>query len=186
MKDYRPAVSAEAGSRVFWGIHPEKGLPVKAVLFLFGALLASGAYAQERPFDCSKAKDPKGCEERVVKLKAAQARADKACEGKQGVERRECMVKAMCAQGKDPMACEERAAKAKSAHRDARAACQGRQGSEHEQCMLKQTCADSKDPAKCEAVGNERLARRERIREACKDKRGEDLKACIREQRSQK
>ena len=179
-------LSAPRRARAFLGHRLQKGTLVKAVIFLFGALLASGAYAQERPFDCSKAKDPKACEERVAKLKAAQAQAEKACEGKQGAERRECMVKAMCAQGKDPKACEERAAKAKSAHRDARAACQGRQGSEHEQCMLKQMCADSKDPAKCEAVGNERLARRERIREACKDKRGEDLKACVREQRSQK
>jgi len=157
-------------------------------IFLLAALVAtsSALYAQERHLDCSKARDPKACEERVAKMKATHAQAEKACEGRQGAERRECMVKSMCAQQKDPKACEERASKAKGMHRDARAACEGKQGAEHQECMVKQMCAESKDPAKCEALGKERLARREKIREACKDKRGEELKACIREHRSPK
>src|SRR5256885_16579120 len=111
---------------------------MKTAFFLVTALLATGAYAQERHFDCSKAKDPKACEERVAKMRAAQAQAETACEGTQGAARRNCMVREMCAQARDPQACEERAAKAKSAHRDARAACEGRNGAEHEQCMMQE------------------------------------------------
>ena len=78
-------------------------------IFLLAALLATSAYAQERHFDCSKAKDPKVCEERIAKMKATHTQAEKACEGRQGAERRDCMVRSMCAQQKDPKACEERA-----------------------------------------------------------------------------
>ena len=42
-------------------------------------------------FDCSQAKDPKACEARAEKAKAAMQQARKACEGKQGDERRDCM-----------------------------------------------------------------------------------------------
>ena len=56
-------------------------------------------------FDCSKAKDPKRCEERREKRKAAQ----KACAGKQGDAHRDCMRHEMCAQAKDPAQCEARA-----------------------------------------------------------------------------
>jgi len=52
-------------------------------------------------YDCSKAKDPKACEERREK-------ALKACEGTQGTERRDCMVKQACAEAKDPAQCEAR------------------------------------------------------------------------------
>src|SRR5690349_13633680 len=50
----------------------------------------------ERRFDCSKAKDPKACEERLAKAKAARDKANKACEGKKGDERRDCMSHEMC------------------------------------------------------------------------------------------
>ena len=46
-------------------------------------------------FDCSQAKDPKACEERAAKMKADMQKARKACEGKQGTERRECMRQEM-------------------------------------------------------------------------------------------
>ena len=153
------------------------------------ALSSTPLFAQPRPIDCSQAKDPKACEERVAKMKAARAEAEKACQGKAGQERADCMRQSFCSGAKDPKACEERAAKMgemKSAHRDARAACQGKTGAEHEQCMAHEMCARAKDPAKCEAEAKERMARREKIHEACKDKRGEDLKACIRDQRSRK
>src|SRR2546426_1382458 len=188
-KGYKLGVIAGGNLRVLGSIIP-KGEPMK--MFLLAALLAtSGAAfaqqgAQERHLDCSKAKDPKACEERVAKMKATHAQAEKACEGKQGAERRECMVKSMCAQQKDPKACEERVAKAKGMHRDARAACEGKTGAEHQDCMVKQMCAESKDAAKRDAMRKERLSRREKLREACKDKRGEELKACIREHRSPK
>lgn len=137
-------------------------------------------------FDCSQAKDPKGCEERREKLKAARTQAEQACQGKQGPEYRACMTQQMCAQSKDPKGCEERMAKAKDAVKGARAACEGKRGADHDNCMLTQMCSQAKDPAKCEAVGKERFARREKLREACKDKRGEELQNCIRENSSQK
>ena len=59
--------------------------------------------------DCSKAADPKACEERRAKLRATMQEAHKACEGKQGAERRECMSKSMCAKSADPAKCEARA-----------------------------------------------------------------------------
>src|SRR5437868_1025020 len=123
-------------------------------LILAGALAAASTslFAQEqRGFDCSQAKDPKACEERVSKMKAARAEAEKACQGKNGQERADCMGKQMCAQSKDPKACEERMTKMKDAHQDARKACQGKMGAEHEQCMAHETCAKTKDAAKCEA-----------------------------------
>src|SRR3954466_68552 len=61
-----------------------------------------------RGFDCSKAKDPKACEERRTKMKAAHEKAKSACDGKQGADRRSCMQQQMCAQSKDPAKCEAR------------------------------------------------------------------------------
>ncbi|HXM81287.1 MAG TPA: hypothetical protein VN929_05105 [Burkholderiales bacterium] len=78
---------------------------------LIGVLLlaaSTGVFAQQR-VDCSKAKDPARCEERVAKMKAAHSKAEKACEGKQGDARHDCMRKEMCAQAKDPAKCEARA-----------------------------------------------------------------------------
>ena len=86
-------------------------------------------------FDCSQAKDPKACEERREKMKAMHDKASKACEGKQGAERRDCMRHEMCAQSKDPKACEARAEKAKAAMQSARKACEGKHGDERRDCM---------------------------------------------------
>ncbi len=91
---------------------------------LFAALLLSAAtalHAQTPPADgkgggprkemrdCSQAKDPKLCEERRQKIRSARDEARKACEGKQGPERRECMTKSRCAKAPDPAKCEARA-----------------------------------------------------------------------------
>ena len=99
----------------------------KSLPALLAALLVAGAsavHAQQTPpadagkgpgkprpavRDCSKAPDPKACEERREKLRAALQDAHKACEGKQGAERRECMSKSMCAKSADPAKCEARA-----------------------------------------------------------------------------
>jgi hypothetical protein len=77
---------------------------------LIGVLLlaASTGVLAER-VDCSKAKDPTRCEERVAKMKAAHGKAQKACEGKKGDAHRDCMRHEMCAQAKDPAKCEARA-----------------------------------------------------------------------------
>ena len=60
-------------------------------------------------FDCSKAKDPKACEERRAKGREAAKKAHTACDSKAGDERRDCMRKELCAQAKDPAQCEARA-----------------------------------------------------------------------------
>jgi hypothetical protein len=141
-------------------------------LFIGAALIAASTtvYAQ---VDRQQAKD-------------ARAKALKACEGKQGEERRACLQREMCAQAKDPKACEERFAKAKAAHAKAAKACEGRKGDEQRDCMRRELCAQTKDPAKCEARAKEAMAKREKAREACKDKKGDELRACLREQRSKK
>lgn len=59
--------------------------------------------------DCSKAPDPKACEERRQKVRAAHDKASKSCDGKQGAERRDCMKREMCAQAPDPAKCAARA-----------------------------------------------------------------------------
>jgi hypothetical protein len=95
------------------------------------------------------------------KMKAAHSRAEKACEGKQGDARHDCMRKEMCAQAKDPKACLERTAKMKAAHGKAEKACAGKQGDAHRDCMRHETCAQAKDPAKCEARAKAARERRE-------------------------
>jgi hypothetical protein len=120
------------------------------------------------------------------KLKDAHAKAVKACEGKQGEERRSCLQREMCAQAKDPKACEERFAKAKAAHAKAAKACEGSKGEEQRNCMRRELCAQTKDAAQCEARAKEAMAKREQIREACKGKTGDEYRACIREQRGKK
>ena len=61
-----------------------------------------------RPFDCSRAKDPQGCEARVAKLREAREKARETCQGKSGEDRRAFMRKSVWAETKDPGRCEER------------------------------------------------------------------------------
>jgi Spy/CpxP family protein refolding chaperone len=97
------------------------------------------AKAPRKPrVDCSQAKDPKACEEHREKIKAAHDKASKACESKQGAERRDCMRHEMCGQAKDPKACEARAEKMKAAMQKARKDCEGKQGQERRDCMRKE------------------------------------------------
>jgi hypothetical protein len=122
----------------------------------------------------------------VQEMKEARTKALKACEGKEGDERRACMRREMCAQAKDPKACEERFAKARAAHAKAAAACEPSKdkGAEYGECMRRELCAQTKDPKSCEAQASEAMAKRAKIREACKGKEGEALRTCIREQRN--
>jgi hypothetical protein len=96
----------------------------------------------ERRMDCSKAKDPKACEERVAKAKSAHAKARQACEGKSGAEARDCMRREMCAQSADPAKCEARVkekAKERAERRSKmREACKGKQGEELKSCIREQ------------------------------------------------
>lgn len=104
---------------------------LKTLTPLLGAALlavTTGLYAQNAPsspnaategakaprqashrFDCSKSKDPKACEARREKIRAARDEARKACEGKQGTEHRDCMIQQGCAKTKDAAKCEARA-----------------------------------------------------------------------------
>jgi len=106
----------------------------------------------------------------------------KACEGKEGAERRSCMQREVCAQSKDPKACEQRFAKGRQAHGKARKACEGKEGEARRECMRTELCAQSKDPAKCEAQAKEWMAKRDQAHEACKGKTGDEQRACMRDQ----
>lgn len=128
---------------------------MKLSMFLGAALLAASPllYAQApkddagkaktRPafshrMDCSKAQDPKACEERMAKMKAAHGKARKACEAQKGEGYRECMQREMCAQAKDPKACEAQVAKRKANRERIREACKGKQGEELKACVREQ------------------------------------------------
>ncbi len=91
-----------------------------------------------RHFDCSQAKDPKVCEERREKMKAAHSKAKSACEGKQAAEHRECMRDQMCAQSKDPAKCKAEGKQRGEAFKKAREACKDKQGDELRSCMKDQ------------------------------------------------
>ena len=74
---------------------------MKLILALLFLGTSTAAMAQVQRFDCSQTKDPKTCEERRGKMKAAHEQAEKACEGTRGAERSACMSKQMCAQAPD-------------------------------------------------------------------------------------
>jgi Spy/CpxP family protein refolding chaperone len=93
---------------------------------------------QGRHFDCSQTKDPKACEERREKMKAAYSKAKSACEGKEGAEHRACMRDQMCAQSKDPAKCKAEANQHAEAFKKAREACKGKQDDELRACMRDQ------------------------------------------------
>ena len=116
-----------------------KTILLSCLLAVSSVALAQSPDAAKAPrkprFDCSKAQDPKACEERQAKMKEMRDKAAKSCEGKQGGERRDCMRHEMCSQARDPKACEARAEKAKQAMQEARKACEGKQGDERRNCM---------------------------------------------------
>jgi uncharacterized protein YdeI (BOF family) len=88
--------------------------------------------------DCSQAKDPKACEERRAKAKAAHDKAAKACEGQQGDAHKDCMRMQTCSQAKDPKACEARAKEIQAKREKMREACKGKQGEDLKACMREQ------------------------------------------------
>ena len=94
-----------------------------------------GERRHEQRFDCSKAKDPKLCEERREKMKAAHGKARQACEGKKGPEHRDCMQAQMCAQAKDPAKCNAEAKERQARREKIREACKDKKGDEHRACI---------------------------------------------------
>lgn len=127
-----------------------------ALLAVSSSLLAQspagpGPRAGDGPrarFDCSKAKDPKACEERRDKVRAAHDKARQACDGKQGTERGDCMRKEMCAQSPDPAKCEARVKEGLERRKQVREACQGKQGDELRACVREQRAKQRPEPKK--------------------------------------
>jgi hypothetical protein len=89
-------------------------------------------------FDCSQAKDPKACEERRTKMRAAHEKATKACGSAKGAEHGACMRKEMCAQSQDPAKCEARVKEGQAKRDKAREACKDKKGDEFSACMREQ------------------------------------------------
>ena len=81
--------------------------------------------------DCSKAADPKTCEDRQSKVRGAVKKAEEQCKGKAGPEHRACMRENVCAQAKDPAQCKARAEK----FGEYMKACEGRKDDELRKCM---------------------------------------------------
>ena len=107
---------------------------------VLAALLVSSsasllAQAPSRGIDCSRAKDPEACEERVAKGKAAFAKARRACEGRKGDEARECMRRELCAQTKDPARCEAQAKEGAERRAKIREACKDQKGDALRSCI---------------------------------------------------
>ena len=113
--------------------------------------------------------------ERREKMKAAHDEAMKACQGKQGDERHQCMTQSMCAKAPNPQQCQERAKqregkmherheKMKAARSKAEEACKGKEGPDRRSCMQQQMCAQAPDPAKCQAESKARMEKREQMR----------------------
>jgi hypothetical protein len=73
----------------------------------------------ERRFDCSKAKDPKACEERLAKIRARREKAREACQ-------------------QDPVKCEARKKEFAAARAKIREACKDKQGEELKSCIREQ------------------------------------------------
>lgn len=89
-------------------------------------------------FDCSQTKDPKACEERRTKVKAAHEKAAKACEARKGAEHGACMRKEMCAQSTDPAKCEAKAKEGQAKRDKIREVCKDKKGDEYRACVREQ------------------------------------------------
>ena len=117
-------------------------------LALLAALALAGVAAAQaqapKAFDCSRAKDPQGCEERMAKMREARDQARKACQGKSGEERRECMEKSFCANAKEPAKCEANLKERAQNRRELREACKGKKGDELKSCIREHRAANKK------------------------------------------
>ena len=105
-------------------------------LALLGA--SSALLAQTPRVDCTRAKDPARCEQRVTQAKAAHEAARKACEGKAGGEERECMRREMCAQTRDPAKCEAHLKERSASRSKIRQECRDLKGEELRRCIREQ------------------------------------------------
>jgi len=108
-----------------------------ALLLAASTTLLAQAPQGERRLEqrCAKAKDPKLCEERHEKLKAAHSKARQACEGKKGPENRDCLQAQMCAQAKDPAKCNAQAKERQARREKIREACKDKRGDDRRACV---------------------------------------------------
>ena len=113
------------------------GTALLAASTLVSAQAAKSDAPKHRRFDCSQAKDPKACEERVAKAREMHSKASKACEASKDKagEHRDCMRREMCAQTKDAAKCEAQAKEAMARREKVREACKGKQGEELRACI---------------------------------------------------
>jgi hypothetical protein len=119
-------------------------------LLIGAVLVAASAFAhaqapqgdapKARRFDCSQAKDPKACEERLAKAKEMHAKAAQACEASKGkqAEYRDCMRRELCAQTKDPAKCEAQAKERMAQRERIREACKDQTGDELRACIRRE------------------------------------------------
>jgi hypothetical protein len=99
-----------------------------------------GETPKARRFDCSQAKDPKACEERLAKAKEMHAKAAQACEASKGkqAEHRDCMRRELCAQTKDPAKCEAQAKERMAQRERIREGCKDKTGDELRDCIRRE------------------------------------------------
>lgn len=122
------------------------------------------------PRDCSQAPNPAACAAR----QEARAKSLRACQGKAGQERRQCMrtrrSNVDCNTRPNPQRCEAR----KQAYK----ACANEAGRAIRSCMQEKLsqidCSTSPNPQRCEM--------HRKAREACKDKLGPEHRSCLRAQ----
>jgi hypothetical protein len=111
----------------------------KALIPTLGALLlctSFGLQAQAgKRIDCSKAADPKACEQRVQKLRDVHKNAAEVCRTRPSAEQRECMRTEMCRESRDPARCEDNARKNAERRDIVLEACKGKQGAVLRQCL---------------------------------------------------
>jgi hypothetical protein len=112
---------------------------VAALVLASGSALAQAPQGDAKPkprrFDCSQAKDPKACEERVQKARAMRDKAREACKSAQGADQRDCMRRELCAQTQDPAKCEARAKQHAERRAKLREACKDKTGEELRSCL---------------------------------------------------
>lgn len=117
---------------------PYLGVVLLAAGTAFAQAPQGDAKPKPRRFDCSQAKDPKACEERLQKARAMRDKAREACKHAQGADRRDCMRRELCAQTADAAKCEARAKQHAERRAKLRQACEGKAGEALKSCIREQ------------------------------------------------
>ena len=118
----------------------------KALIPALGALLLCASFGLQAQagmrIDCSKAADPKSCEQRqqlreqrAQKLRDMHKNAAEVCKTRPSAEQRACMHTEMCREARDPARCEDNARKNAERRDIVLEACKGKQGAVLRQCM---------------------------------------------------